>query len=92
MYAARSIFAKQSLLCGSKNTFLADLPPGSVTDARGKSVWGVPQGGHKAPLRNDAGGASGFPDRRPFPYHPVREGPYVYESDQPGRQFQKNLE
>ena len=34
MYAARSIFAEQSLPCGSKNAFLADLPPGSP--GRGK--------------------------------------------------------
>ena len=38
MYVARSIFAEVRLPTGSKNAFLADLPPGSVEDARGKSV------------------------------------------------------
>ena len=51
MYAARSIFAEVSLPSGSKNAFLADLPPGSVADARGKSVGGIPQGDRKTPLR-----------------------------------------
>ena len=51
MYAARSIFAEVRLPTGSKNAFLADLPPGSVKDARGKSVGGIPQGGRKPPLR-----------------------------------------
>ena len=40
MYAARSIFAEQSLPCGSKNAFLSDFPPGSTEGARGKTVRG----------------------------------------------------
>ena len=38
MYVARSIFAEVRLPTGSKNAFLADLPPGSPKGARGKSV------------------------------------------------------
>ncbi len=49
MCVARSIFAKQNLFCESKNTYLADLPPGSPEGARGKSVRGVPAGGCKHP-------------------------------------------
>ena len=36
--AARSIFAKQSMPCESKNAFLAPFPPGSPAGTRGKGV------------------------------------------------------
>ncbi len=52
MYAARSIFAEQSLPCGSKNAYLADLPPESVEDARGKSVGGFRRGVVRPPCGN----------------------------------------
>ena len=49
MYAARSIFAEVRLPTGSKNAHLADLPPGSVADARGKSVRGKRGKGTESP-------------------------------------------
>ena len=49
MDAARSIFAEVCLPTGSKNAFLADLPP--VSEAKRKSVRGIPQGGRETPLR-----------------------------------------
>ena len=40
--------------CGSKNTDLADLPPGSVEDARGKSVQGVALAGEEFPRQHSS--------------------------------------
>ncbi|MBQ4436419.1 MAG: hypothetical protein II879_10050, partial [Clostridia bacterium] len=41
MRGARSIFAKQSLPCESKNAFLAPFPPGSPEGTRGKGVLSI---------------------------------------------------
>ena len=36
----------------SSGIYITDLPPGKTEGLRGKSVWGVPQGGRKTPLRS----------------------------------------
>ena len=45
----RRIFAEVSLPSGSKNSFLTDLPPGSIEDATGKSAQGVALAGEEFP-------------------------------------------
>ena len=45
----RRIFAEVSLPSGSKNSFLTDLPPGSIEDATGKSARGWHWRGKNSP-------------------------------------------
>ena len=72
MYAARSIFAEQSLPCGSKNAYLADLPPGSPKWDERQIRPGGSAGGSQDPIAVTIQSMTEWLRHRPFSQQPFQ--------------------